>query len=366
MKNNVTQLPPKDDKVLDEALHWLSEVERGCLLPEREVLLRKWLQQSPKHKDTFLEMASMWDELDVLAQLSDIFPYKKTTDKSYKSIGFYSLAASLVFCFFFAFYFVSPFNHSIKQMMVADSLELVATYKTKVGERITINLPDNSVITLNTNSEVNIEYSNQERNLILQHGEVHVEVAHEEHRKFLVKAGGKVIEAIGTAFNVQHYNDVDIELIVTEGTVEVSEVNNIFQSNNIMASVSSLIDEPDRKAFSVTAGEQVNLHRNQTIKNTHIKVEKILDDIERRLSWMEGHLVFKGESLQQAVDEISRYSQYKLELKGDDIKKIKIIGRFQTGNIDVLLSTLSENFNINAEYSTDTKIILTLSDRATS
>ncbi|KGK00158.1 FecR family protein [Thalassotalea sp. ND16A] len=359
MKNNVIQLP-NDDQILDQALHWLAEVDRG-LTPEREASLKKWLGQSVKHKETFLEMASMWDNLDVLAQLSDVFPYKNSSKKWYNQTGFYKIAASVLFCLIASFYYVSPTgNKLVQQNSSTEYKELVATYRTKIGEHSTIKLPDNSIITLNTNSKVSVEYTHSQRNLVLEHGEVHIDVAHNKDRKFLVHAGDKTIEAIGTAFNVQNYNNVAIELLVTEGTVVVSELldNPEPDKDSIIGKLSKFINDDKGSILAITAGEKINLNLNEKFKASKVTIEKINKEIETKLSWMEGKIVFKGESLQEAIEEISRYSPWKLELSGEKVKKVKIIGRFQTGDINLLLATLNKNFNIHSEHVDNSRIIL--------
>ncbi|WP_076418965.1 FecR domain-containing protein [Colwellia sp. UCD-KL20] len=365
MKNNISRLSDhtasSDDQILDQALHWLAELDRG-LSQQRENDLKDWLAQSNKHKDTFLEMVAMWDNLDVLSQLSTIFPYKKTQTKWYQSANMYRVAASIFLCTLLGIYYVAPYSNNINNANVAaTNNENIVTYRTQIGEKSTVRLSDGSLITLNTNSEVTVNYSDTQRNLMLNYGEVHVDVAHNKQRKFLVHAGGKVIEAVGTAFNVQHFNNIDIELMVTEGTVIVSELANSAASDkNILDEFAHLLSKHEEKPIAVTAGEQVNLTVNQKIKESTVHVEQAPTEIASRLSWMEGNLVFKGESLQQAVDEISRYSQWKLELQGDDVKKVKIIGRFQTGDIEPLLSILNKNFNINAKHVANNKIILSL------
>jgi len=357
MKNNVTHLPD-EDKILDQALHWLAELDRG-LTPEREIALKEWLQQSTKHKDTFLEVASLWDKLDVLGQLSEVFPYKKH-NHWYKNTGMYKVAASVLFCLITSFYFIMPSNNEYAQQNEHSTYrELMTTYRTDIGEQSTITLPDNSRITLNTNSEVSVEYTNTERNLVLKHGEVHIDVAHNKNRKFLVHAGDKTIEAIGTAFNVQHFNNIAIELLVTEGTVVVSELLETAKTNNkIIDMFSQLIVDDEESTLAVTAGEKINLNLNEKLEASKITIEQVKKEIETKLSWMEGNIVFKGESLQEAIDEISRYSPWKLELSGEKIKDVKIIGRFQTGDIDLLLSTLNKNFNIQSTHADNSRIIL--------
>jgi len=357
MKDNVTQLPTASN-ISDEAIKWLAEIDRGTT-KKREHELQEWLSKSEKHKDAFLEVVSLWGELDSLSQLSDIFPHKDVSKKKSTFKYIYHLAASiLLFVSFSMLYFFSIDN-------VQDEYkELVATYRTQVGEDSTIELPDTSILKLNTNTEVTVEYSNSQRNIMLKYGEVHIDVAHDVNRKLIVMAGGKAIEAVGTAFNVEYFNQVDIELLVTDGTVRVFDTNMAVNSSvkkSIFENIQDLISIPtSNKEIAVTAGQKVSLTVNNKIEANKIEIESINDAIDTQLSWLNGRLIFKGESMQQ---EIGRYSPWQFELRGEKIRNMQIFGRFQTGDTDALLATLYENFNINAEHTSDKTIVLTASDR---
>lgn len=359
MKNNVTKLP-QALSISDEAIKWLSEIDRGTT-KEREQELKEWLSQSDKHKNAFLDVVRLWGELDSLSQLSDIFPHKDTVKKPATFKYLYQMAASILLLISFSMlYFMSTANTQDEYK------ELVATYRTQVGEGSTIELPDASVLKLNTNTEVRVEYSNSQRNIMLNYGEVHIDVAHDVNRKLIVMAGGKAIEAVGTAFNVEYFNDVDIELMVTEGKVRVFDTNMDINSPvniSLIQSVKNFINTPSSdKEIAVSAGHKVSLTVNHKIQANKVKIVSINSAIDTQLSWLNGRLIFKGESMQQAIEEISRYSPWKFELRGEKIKNIPIFGRFQTGDIDALLATLYENFNINAEHVSDKTIVLTVSN----
>ena len=83
--------------------------------------------------------------------------------------------------------------------MVAKQLN----FQTDVGESKDILLSDKSKITLNTNSFVQVRYTQHSRVINLLRGEIHIDVAHDKTRPLSVIAGDKVIQAVGTAFNVE-------------------------------------------------------------------------------------------------------------------------------------------------------------------
>jgi len=71
------------------------------------------------------------------------------------------------------------------------------------------------------------------------------------------------------------------------------------------------------------------------------------EDIAVKLSWQQGNLIFRGESLAEAVDEIGRYTTVEFVILDENLKKLRISGLFKAGDVEGLLTTLKENFNIN-------------------
>ena len=70
------------------------------------------------------------------------------------------------------------------------------------------------------------------------------------------------------------------------------------------------------------------------------------EEIAVKLSWREGNLIFRGESLAEAVDEIGRYTSVEFVILDENLKKLRISGLFKSGDVEGLLVTLRKNFNI--------------------
>jgi transmembrane sensor len=94
-----------------------------------------------------------------------------------------------------------------------------ASCQTNIGEINTINLPDNSKIVLNTNSFVQVKYSQNSRVIGLLCGEIHIDVAHDTTtRPLSVIVDGKpvmIVTAIIFAISafVSGVSDSSIEFI---------------------------------------------------------------------------------------------------------------------------------------------------------
>lgn len=342
--SNIHQLhqqTEQDDLVLEQASDWIAKMDRGLNQPESKQF-QQWMHSSPMNMKVMFEVAQMWDKLDELNRLSNIFP-KSTVKGTWFSNQFKAIAASVIFlvCILLLQTEHLPFMTGQEQYAT-----LATQYETEVGERNTIHLPDSSILVLNTNSLVNVTYSQKARIIELQRGELHIEVAHNKSRPLRVFAAGKIIQAVGTAFNVQ-VNDTLVELIVTDGKVLVDSQNPLTQESPI-----------SNGAIPVVKGEMIDLHISLPVAESVVKkVEQ--SEISSKLSWRKGNLIFRGDSLADAIKEISRYSDISFELADDEkLREIKVAGMFKTGDIDGLLSVLEKSFNIEYKKVSAKKITL--------
>lgn len=358
-----------EDIILDQACDWITKIDRELSKKEHSEL-KEWLTVSSKHFNTFIEVAKMWDKTEELSRLSDIFPESEfsnansntkqndvviepnATQQTKSKVWLGAVAASVLFAVSIGMYSnvisLSPFTTTSQNAVVA----MQANYQTSIGESSTINLPDNSKIVLNTNSFVQVKYTKSARIIELQRGEIHIDVAHDKSRPLSVVAGGKVIQAVGTAFNVE-VKDSIVELIVTDGKVLVAKTPLLPNDTNI-ANVDLVLP---RSSLAISKGEKVDLDGSGKEKETVVKVDEV--DIAAKLSWRSGNIIFRGESLAEAMAEISRYTKIEFELAEDEkLKDVQVAGMFKTGDVNGLLDVLSQNFNISHERLNDAKIVL--------
>lgn len=342
--SNIYQLPTQG-RCHDEASDWLAKLDRGLSTDEQQAL-KAWVKQSPEHRAALLKLASLWDQMDSLSLLSDLFPrpvpQQKNLRRYYPAVAASALFATIVI----AWQFSGGSLERLSRWWQPDD-DVVAivdgVYETAVGEQSTVHLPDNSVLVLNTNSLVKAVYSDKQRLLLLERGEMNIEVAHDARRPLSVMAGPKIVQAVGTAFNVQIINDTEVELIVTAGKVRVAERGDIKGDIGAKGAVNSIKPLSDRSTV-VSAGEKVLLGASQEL------IAKVSDsDLTAQLSWRQGNLIFRGETLAQAVVELSRYTPVKFQLVDEELADIRIGGLFKAGDVDGLLATLKENFQIDYE-----------------
>jgi len=288
--------------------------------------------------------------MSVLKELSGIFPLEKKPQSRGSFITNFALAAS------FAIATVTGLNFAldINPLAIFQNIQganYSQTFKTKLGEQVLHSLPDGSLLQLNTNTQVTVNYKNNQRFLTLIQGEANFDVAKDKSRPFVVTVGEQSFTALGTAFNIQKKSSQDIELIVTEGKVLVSQTNDIL---------SKITNKKDEHSLDTLPGLLVNVGEKSTVENNTLTVATKIspEQVQKNTAWQQGILIFDGDTLSDALAEISRYNNTTFEVLDEDISALKISGYFKAGDINGLLSSLDYNFNIQSKRTDNSSIQL--------
>jgi transmembrane sensor len=225
------------------------------------------------------------------------------------------------------------------------------SYATLIGQQITTTFDDGSIIHLNTNSHIETQFSDEKRIIKLIKGEVLFEVAHDPNRPFIVYAGDRLVQAIGTKF-VIHLKSENIQVTVTDGKVKMSKVALNTKLTDIEELNNTMIQKDD---VYIAKGEKVIVGTDQTPKLTRIKP----DSIKRELSWIDGKLIFVNEELFNVIQEINRYVDIEIVLKDPSLHKTKISGRFNLEDSEALIEAIEISFNMKSQQLGSNKILLT-------
>lgn len=344
-----------EEERLDAATRWILKLDSNALTAEERNALGDWLDKDRRNSEVLLEVATIWDKTNVLACLSDFFPHSATPVLKPKTLfDFWGLkpvlSACLVVLVVTAPMVANIFNSKPKPTQTA-------RYETDIGETKVILLPDGSEVVMNTNTKLALDYSSSARLLRLAQGEIVVSVAKED-RPLSVMALDRIVQATGTQFVVEITDDQKVDVMVTEGRVVVgiqplkNLPSKIKQLPTDFAAPPILIQLADN-SNSLSAGEQLTLRDSAATK-------KIIqsDDIEVRLSWRKGGLIFRSIPLERALKEVERYTSVEFEVLDERLKSKVLTGRFRTGDVTALLDMLETNFGIHAEFDGADRILL--------
>jgi len=201
-------------------------------------------------------------------------------------------------------------------------------FATRRGEIRTISLDDGSTITLNTQTEVNVDYSNSTRKIELRKGEALFNVAKDPLRPFSVLAGGTAVRVLGTSFTVRRLADERVKVLVREGAVEVTQS-------------SGADTQPVRLAARTQALAQAR---------TNPVVEVVPpSQIERDLAWQQGMISLDGMTLGQAAAEFARYSRVPIIIDDPAITERTVTGLFAANNPVGFARAVATSMSLKAE-----------------
>jgi transmembrane sensor len=379
MKSNIEGFTNRT-KINEEAAKWVLLLEDTPNLSNQQIAeLNAWVATSDIHRECIKSMASSWGEMDLLAQVMVPQEMHKPTvlmifAKLFSPVtALFSLLSNVIKqtkILFRPAVFTSVVLCSVAYLMVANLQPLsnpvnIELY-TNIGENIHHRLPDGSSLWLNSSSKVEINYSENFRRINLLGGEVHFVVAKDATRPFEVYADDRLVRAIGTAFTV-HKLDGRIEVLVSEGTVELAIVDNTLvvipddykaikieedfgngeTSKNAITDKQVVADLPaslKKMLGKLTAGQRISI----PVENDNLPEIDELDtsEVTRFLSWKEGKLIFAGESLEEVIKEITRHTQVKIDVLDPQLKSMRIGGQFQVGETDTLFYVLESGFGI--------------------
>lgn len=363
--NNIHEFPSQH-LIEEEASEWLVRLD-GDEAPTNEELasLKEWINRSQSHREQLTRLARHWDNANILTELSNTSysqPQKVRNKNHWMSSA---IAASIVLVSFLIG--IAFFQENIQSSIAENGL-----YETRIGEQNTITLADGSIIQLNTNSNVQVDYTDDLRSITLLQGEAHFEVSKDPSRPFEVMAGNGKVVAVGTAFAVRLNRDA-LKVTVTEGKVELEALRPalipeaIEGQSSEQLEINTAVSAATNEHFSrdegigfLEAGQSVEF---EPLKYTN--VEEIVEVLEQEgmdqaLAWRRGLLLFSGEPLTEVVQEINRYSNVKIEINDPAIAEIRVGGQFKVGETEAMLKVLASNFNVEAHIIDKNTIYLNL------
>ena len=78
------------------------------------------------------------------------------------------------------------------------------------------------------------------------------------------------------------------------------------------------------------------------------------------MAWQQEMLIFNGESLDEALQEVSRYTATRFELNDPELASLKVAGVFKTGDIKGLLDSLQVNLGVEHQRLGEHRVSLTI------
>jgi len=196
------------DPVTDAALEWLLRL-RNDSDANTSAQFEAWLRQDPRHAVEFRALQTLWEGPEFRGAVRSL-PANLPAELAPRSRHWRRAAAvALVVVLGAAALHTGDFL-----------LELRADARTDIGEMREVTLPDGSLMTLNSDSAVALDFDGGRRAVTLLRGEAYFDVTHDPAHPFHVKGGFGGAEVKGTAFSFRREADRD-EIVLQRGRLEV-------------------------------------------------------------------------------------------------------------------------------------------------
>ena len=335
--------------IAEEAAHWVVALADGDERSRKA--FAAWLRLSPEHIKEFLAVAGIWytlpdissqPEAEELAHLVAMQPNvvampdaaenesKRTPAIASSPRWLGRAAAVLVAAAACVIFLILPRGEDPN------------LYTTGIGQQSSVPLPDGSLVTLNTQSTVQLAYSQEYRDLHLVEGEALFDVKKDATRPFRVMTTQAVIRAVGTKFNVRKDPDT-VKVTVLEGTVDVAPSVGL-------ATVDVLVDGRPARSDAPTA-VRVGSGQQAQVQSGVVRSATAVAAVEDAIAWRQRRLVFDAVSLAEVIEEFNRYNDPPALIEDKTLESVPISGVFRSNDRDSFLQFLSQMQL--AEYSTD-------------
>jgi len=328
MTTNSTQ---SRDVIADEAAEWFIANRGASLERNARTAFIAWLKASPVHVEEYLGVAAVARDLaaasedphldveSLLAQASkegeNVAPLDPRLWRRARLRGPLQWSRIWPRAAAAAVILLLTVATAIWSTRDGERFGLPKTYRTARAEQRIQQLPDGSVLHLNTDSAVTVRYSHAERVVDLNRGQAFFEVAHESPRRFQVEAGPAGVVAVGTQFDVYRKSGT-VVVTVAEGAVAV------FAASAPLVPAAGLA----QRMVRLGAGYQLEV-------NDRIGAPRRVD-ARTAVAWLKRQIAFEDEPLGEVAAEFNRYGSVALEIDDQTVRDLPISGVFDAYDTD--------------------------------
>ena len=234
---------------------------------------------------------------------------------------------------------------------------------TKPGSRTQIQLPDGSLVRLNSSSSLtydkNFGKNIREVNLT---GEAFFDVTKDSSHPFIIHTNVIDIKVLGTEFNVRSYpNDANTETSLIRGKVEVT-VKNRSNEKIYLEPNEKLVVTNDNSAPNKALTDQAERGDNKTnpspkpIYSVQHLTYYPVDSAVIETSWIDNRLIFQeNETFREVALKMERWYGVQINFTSEKVAGYQMFGSFKNETINQALDELKLGFKFN--YRTDGNII---------
>lgn len=361
-----------------QAAAWLVKRDGGALSAAEQAELDAWLEADPRARAVYVRLELAWKRADGLRRLRpldgevqedllarspfepvsiDEYPARQGTGKTSDIVPTHAVLDAQIVERRTRRWAIPLAVAAAVVLAVAGAItwRMYARtgwheYTTDFGGLSRVVLDDGSIVSLNTNSLMRVQFTAELRHIVLERGEALFKVTHDKARPFDVDAGNTTVRAVGTEFSVRVREPTDtsaggkdIEVLVKEGRVAIDPPKKNSKPIERAAALPSSMS-------TLSAGEAVTITATRVATEpAQMQVQKVAEaDIDRKLSWTEGRLWFERQTLKDVVAEFNRYNRRQMVIADPAIENLRIGGGFEATDPESFIAALEKTLGVRA------------------
>ena len=297
----------------------------GEVTPAEYLLVENWISASTENRREYERFKLIWDESRQIAAGANVDENAAYTRlhnrihsnqpaqhqapvKRMKASHWIGLAASVVLICTVLWL---TFNH------VYDNGSISVVKIESLGKVRIANLPDGSVITVNSHSILLYpeKFKGEIRPVSLQ-GEAFFKVAPDKSKPFIIKVNDVTVRVVGTSFNVKERNG-KTEVIVETGIVKVSK---------------------KESSVNLIPGERVTINKNESTLSKEISKGKLYN------YYLTGELICDHTPLAELVPALNEVYGAHIIIGNKALQNLPITTVFKKQPLDDVLAIIADTF----------------------
>lgn len=301
-----------DPRILKEAAAWLTQFHAGDISESQRAEWQRWKESSPQHSQAWGRAEQLLGRISLIPpQFSPALdrPPSPARRQVFKAMAATALVGPLAW---------------LGYRMVGQYGSL--SYSTGVGERRTVALADGVSLMLNTDSVVQVDYSEQRRQLRLVQGEIFINT-------MLAQAAPRL--------------DIHpLSVLTDDGWLRMRDCRCNLRRTDARSEVTVVAGALELGVADGSAQLQLGSLQHASFTRRQISRSKAVTDPG---AWMDGAIDADNMRLADFIEELGRYRKGVLHCD-PAIADLRISGLFQVADTDKVLATLQNTLPIKVVF----------------
>ncbi len=284
-----------------EAAVWLARLHADTRDPADDQAFRRWIEASSANAEAFRHATAIWDAVGGVSPAR--FRTGDAQDRRLSRRAVLAGGGALAFA-----------GIGLGGWQQAQA----GVYQTDLGEQKHVALEDGSLVFLDTDTKLKLNFNSKRREVTLHRGRANFRVAHDPVRPFIVDAGGQRVIAPRAVFDVRR--DAErVSVVLIDGSAAVQ---------NDSGSMT-------RAGGQLRAGERLVIGPSQPGQID-------MPDMAQQLAWQNGQMVADNQSLGAMAAEMNRYSRAKLVIADPRAASLRVSGVYRVGDNAAFARSVSQ------------------------